>query len=358
MISAPIPRLDLRHDATDGSAAYFGIAGRNLTTERLWRVANGETLSNRSDGSELPPNIIPQLPNLSPDHRTEVMGFSINNVAAQNADIYTVLGSDTELLAAGFTTGQAVARVLPNSGTFSASDAIIYGVDRLPGYQVGGTTGDYANSVRAFLNWLAVDMGQADLSRLPVQHQSLIFAQATTLPAPPTFTIDGTTSWASASDVASSANQMAYEIIGTVSATAQDKFIQLGGTTSAMLRLQGTGAINFRDSSATIAYSTVPVAVGVGFHFRLQIDRVANTVTLIDVLNGNTASGAGGTGTFPSNPLNFAPDGLQGTFEKLAVWIGTTTPDWDSNPDYGIVGNAGGAPTIFGALTQTGPNPT
>ena len=186
LIDTPLPRMDQRYDAPDGSAAFFGITGRNLTTERLARTAAGEPL-NGVDGVTVP-EIIPAIPGLAASHRTEVMGWAINGVTATDATIYTVTAQDVSD-GMPFTAGQKVCRVRPASGqTFGYADSIVYGYDRLPGYLAKE---DYDNDVRAWMNWLTVDMGQADLERLPVQFQGDIFTLPTTLPAPAVFEVDG-----------------------------------------------------------------------------------------------------------------------------------------------------------------------
>jgi len=197
-MSSPLPRFNRRYDEPSGAWADFWIEGNNTlgTLRGVLGAVPGEHAATIASLKDQGATLAPEQ-----DHRTQVMGWSINRQFAQRAQIHTVT---PEEVAAGHPApvGQVVNRVWPRSDQpegFAWHDQIIYGVDMWPGYLASTDNGSFVSAKvtpdwygqRAFLNWAVVDMGQPEavIDHLPVQFQGTTYTLPSTLSAPPRFAV-------------------------------------------------------------------------------------------------------------------------------------------------------------------------
>lgn len=213
LITTQEPEIDYRYDDPAGAYVDFGILGRNITTERLRRAAVSEL------GSY--PATIPDLSSygatLSPtlDHRTEVMGITINSLSASRAEIQAGAGPS----------GEDVIRVYAEPGkTLSWQDAIGFGTGALPGYEVPE---DFLDGV--WLNWPVVDVPSPILPAIPVSHQGNDLLPSAN--APELWTVDGGTAGTIFSsyvdgdlEIGSGRTSVRFEIVGSLAMETNTRY--------------------------------------------------------------------------------------------------------------------------------------
>ncbi|WP_138470115.1 hypothetical protein [Poseidonocella sp. HB161398] len=319
-----LPVLDQRWDVPDGSAAYFGISGRDLSTERLRQG-------------------LPAIPGLeahggpAASHRTEVMGFAINTAPAQTAEIHAVTAAE---VAAGcpMAEGQKVARVLPNAGVFTYADNIVYGPGALPGYQVEE---DYAD--RACLNWLVADMGQPQelLPALPVQHMAGV-ALPSTLTAPQQFAVAGGTVFNDPDTIGSGRTAMRARVVGKVTGSPNIHGLANAYVTNFELR--------FDNGAFVLMHNGTALSTAADY----AKDVVYEVVGLVDIAAARTAIWVDGTLVAEDAAAPVAPfatgrkaqflarsggaNKAWGTFSSLELWF--SDPEGAGAPYKTVAGTA------------------
>lgn len=365
-MASPLPRLDRRHDAPDGAWSDQWIDGNNtLTTLRRALPADpqhGATTRDLADsnGAAIPPG---------EDHRTEVMGWSINRVAAQRAEMHVVTAAE---VAAGHPAaeGQVVCRVWPNfGGTFTSLDEIVYGIDHWPGYLVYGDGGNLLDAPdrqgnRTFLDWLVVDMGQPRgvLEWLPVQHQGLVFTQTTTLPLPEFFRREAGTTVTRPNAGIAATSAFTFEIEGRFDATAGGRhlFDTSGNNTKIQMLANGSLRIDMGDARLTL---NAFVQAGALFYLRVvyvnggeiaAFDGPGPDAALLGISAGTGFYGIGGADKLFTFARSNGGEGRDiapsGTFSKVAFYLDAT--DATGTPDYAIEGAAGAPPYRLTGFTE------
>lgn len=365
--SYPNPVLDFRYDplgADIGQYADFGMVGHDMTTERL-RRGDPAIAQIGATGSNLDPNTGDATP-----HRTEVMGWGINAVAAERAVIHTVTQTDIDN---GHTAplGRKVCRVYaPTGESITWETGLEYCPDNQSHILVQE---DYA--AETWKNLLVADVGQAAaapafLPGQPVQ-VGLFTMPAPTLAVPDLFKVSDSGWWTDNGAYPRSHDKAFIEVKlrpDKISSQLPTRIAAIGTDVFIDITTAGAAKITYGALSAKTADGIFVAGKFTGL--QCTVDRSAGDPKLA-ILSESGATLASvaipADGNFGTGRVIFfyAPLGhpgshadLEATVVYCKVYLGQL--DGTGDPDYGFVGDASAdGVAIFGeanmAFTGTTP---
>lgn len=287
-----IPQFDQWEWASDGSYVEVWSSAGPVTTTRL---ARGE----------------PAIPASYP-HRTEVAGFEINGLPAQNTSIV----------------GGRV-RILPNAAPFSYADALHYGL--------GGGTGEIAfpddKYDRIWKNLPVMDVG---ISGVPLVAIRPLVQIPNELPAPDSFTVTRPNSWfLDPALIGAGITGLSFQARGAITDITANYLQQLLSVSGNQFQfgVLNSGALwGIVAGHGTYQSSSGLIASGVTYDFDMQLDLTAGTLTIqVDGTEVLNIALSGQISEFPaSRSLVFLSNStggseqMGGTFERLEIWTNAT----------------------------------